>query len=217
MRRTGKVIKKIGEPVFDDLLSDKAWWWIIEEVAFTYFSVEVSGRLILTDSGWEIDEGEIDTLGLSAAVRQYAREYVAAGEFDKAWRTLMEHQLIPMNDPQNQRYWLPYSHHVMCADILRREKKHSDALIHMLMFYIADKASTDRQLANIEATAFGQKEAESRYSYSKDRLRIYLSRCKFKNVQLEDVLRYAETVAFPPIFRDLQEQVSIWKSAPSQD
>jgi len=210
VNRTGRVIKRLGDPIFDDLFADKPWWQIAEEVEFTHFSVEVSGRLILTDNGWEIDEKGIDTLGLSADVMRHASGFLEAGEHDKAWRTLMEHQFIPLNDPEYQRYWLPYVHHKVCADILRREKKHPQALVHMIAFVIAERALTDRRLAIPEAAAFGVKEAASKYAYLNDRIRIYFGRCKFKKVDLADAMSFVDSLRFPPDFREIQEQVSRW-------
>ncbi len=138
----------------------------------------------------------VDCLGPAAQTGHDAKAAVRAGDFDKAWGLYHEQKRLYLQHA-NQFKWgvrdtlsLDACVHENLADILRLEKRHHDALIHILYWVIA--------------------QAHRPIKRHEQKIRAYFNRCKLKNTTLEDVMAFVSSSTEPPDFRAIQGVVQEW-------
>ena len=146
----------------------------------------------------------MDWLNRAATVHKEAVAAIKAGEHDKAWGLLHKQQEYYTRHAANsgwnntQLLSLIGNVHESFANILRKEKKHNQALEHIL-FWI----KSDRRPAQYRAT----KRHESK-------LKSYFNRCKFEFVSLDEAMDYAKAEDGLTDLKNIRVQVSEWQRRP---
>lgn len=138
-------------------------------------------------------------LGKAAEHGNEAKQAIKERRFDDAWRSLNEQQSEWLSHAsrfgftKEQTLSLAGSVHSSMANVLRLEKKHDEALAHMLYF-----GATQREPVQ---GAFRKK------------LGAYFRRCKFGDQYGEDrAVLAVEMLGGEPDFRIAQEIVSQWRN-----
>ncbi len=138
-----------------------------------------------------------DHLGLAAAAKHSARQAVREKRFDDAWRLFHEqkshfaqHAKSYGHTPR-QTLALDGSVHEDLANIRRLEKKHEDALVHLLYCICTSTNTTQAQQKKIG---------------------VYVTRCKFPSTSLGDAEAFIAANRKNPDFRSIQKAVAKWQS-----
>ena len=143
----------------------------------------------------------MDWLGKAAVVRRKAAVAVKAGEHDKAWGLLHEEQgyyarhAAKNNWNNTQLLSLTGNVHEGLANILRKEKKHNQALEHILFWVKSDKRPIQYRATKRHET----------------KLKSYFNRCKFEGVSLDEVMEYAKVDDGLADLLNIRTQVSKWQ------
>ena len=151
---------------------------------------------VYSPSAHEISDPSAREEYIQAHVRR-----VKAGEHDKAWGLLHEEQgyyarHAAKNSWSNtQLISLTGNVHEGFANILRKEKKHSQALAHLLFWIKSDKRP-------VQYRATKRHEAK---------LKSYFNRCKFEGVLLDEVMEYAKADDGLADLLSIRTQVSEWQ------
>ncbi len=138
----------------------------------------------------------IDYLGLAAQAGGKAGLAVKAGEFDSAWFFYHEQKSLYLQHAANGDWsardtlTLDASVHENLADVLRLQKRHHEALPHII-YWIS--ASRHRPI--------------KRHT---EKLRAYFNRCKLTSTTLEEVEAYLSSRRGLASFPALQKQVKRW-------
>lgn len=121
--------------------------------------------------------GRKDYLGMAADKKHKAKAAIRSKEFDVAWRYLhdqksnyLQHASI-MRFTESQILALDGTVHEDLANILRLEKKHTDAFVHIV--YWAMSGNRSKKVHTKKLTA-------------------YFNRCKFKQASLSSLLEFYE-------------------------
>lgn len=140
-----------------------------------------------------------DHLGKAAGHRDEAKQAIRERRFDDAWRSLHEQQSEWLAHAsrhgftKEQTLALAGSVHSDMANVLRLEKKHDEALAHMLYFGATQRGPVQG--------AFRKK------------LGAYFRRCKFGDQYGDDrAVLAVEMLRGDPDFRIAQEIVSQWRN-----
>ena len=143
----------------------------------------------------------MDWLGKAAAVRREAAAAVKTGEHDRAWDLLHKEQeyytrhAAKIGWNNTQLLSLIGSVHESFANILRKEKKHYQALEHIIFWIKSDKRPA--QYRSI-------KRHESK-------LQSYFNRCKFDGVLLAEAKDYTKADDGLTDLLNIRAQVSEWR------
>ncbi len=147
----------------------------------------------LNKSGHFLD----DYLGQAAHKGTEAREAIASGKFDTAWGCYQEMSLLYLKHAEKQNFTKDQTlaligrvHRAM-ARLLKKEKRHRDALIHALYFI----ACSDTPL-----------EKELKY------YRPFVNRCKLKKVTINEVTGFIKVWRKSPDFIQIRDKVAEWES-----
>ncbi|WP_312141156.1 DUF4236 domain-containing protein [Stutzerimonas nitrititolerans] len=142
---------------------------------------------------------DVDYLGQAALAGRNAKDAVKACDFDKAWRLFHDQKQLFLQHAQQQGWAaretlaLDASVHEDLADVLRLEKRHTEALPHILYWVAASRHRPIKRHV--------------------EKLRAYFNRCKLTNTSLEEVEAYLssrkDTASYPAI----QRQVKRWIQA----
>ena len=137
-----------------------------------------------------------DYLGQAAGKGHAAKAAVKEGQHDAAWRLLHEQKALYMQHASRCGW---QAKDVLCLDgsvsqqfanILRLEKKHDQALVHILYWITTSRNQTKGQ---------------------EQKLRAYFNRCKFQDITLQDVEKFIEVMKSKPDYVSIQSQVSEWR------
>lgn len=152
---------------------------------------EVSAACIASDQSIATDY-----LGQAAATQRSAKEAAKAGEFNKAWGLFHKQKELYLCHAQSQEWSaghtlaLDASVHENLANVLRAEKRHRDALPHII-YWVA--ASRDKPI--------------KRHT---EKLGAYFKRCKLVNTTLDDVQAYLSNLKGHASYSASQKQVKRW-------
>lgn len=138
-----------------------------------------------------------DFLYKGVTAKQEAIEAISNEQFDDAWRLLHDAKTHFLNHAKENRFSaketiaIDGSIHEYFANILRLEKKHTDAFVSLIYWVTA--------CSNNPIKRHDQK------------LNAYFNRCKFKNTSLEDVRLFMSSLGQIPDHRSIQAKVLEWK------
>jgi hypothetical protein len=116
-----------------------------------------------------------DSLGKAAIAKDAAKVAIKSGSYDKAWGLLHEQKGFFAQHAQNYNWNAEATVAIDgavsedLANVLRLEKKHDQALVHILYWIATSSNSIKRHRSKLNA---------------------YLNRCKFNNVTIEDADRF---------------------------
>lgn len=136
-----------------------------------------------------------DYLSPAAEAGAEAARAVKAGEYDKAWAAYQEQKMLYMQHAEQSEFTgrqtiaLDSSVHKGMANVLRLEKRHPDALAHVLYWAIGSQMPIKRCEAKVRA---------------------YLNRCKLKNTSLDDVLTFVASRTRVTSLALIQRQIKAW-------
>jgi hypothetical protein len=140
--------------------------------------------------------GRPDYLGKAADAKHAAKAAVKAGEHDKAWGLFHEQKEHYQKHAQKMGFG---AEQVMrmdgsvsedFANVLRIEKRHTQALVHIL-FWIATSTIPIKR--------------------HETKLAAYFTRCKFQTTTLSDAQRYLQSIDGIPDFSTIQSEVAAWQ------
>lgn len=140
--------------------------------------------------------GRPDYLGKAAMAGHAARDAVKSGDHDKAWVMLHEQKSFYALHAQKSGWKaqdvlrIDGSISEELANILRLEKKHDQALVHIL-YWIATSITPIKR--------------------HKSKLNAHLNRCKFEGVSLQDAEDFIGSLASLPEYTAIQSQVAQWR------
>lgn len=136
-----------------------------------------------------------DYLGKAAVARSEAKAAIVEGRFDDAWRKYHEEKQHFLNHAgrcnftPEQTLALDGTVSKSLANVLRIEKRHRDAFVHIVYWVASSEIETKEQ---------GQK------------LRAYFNRCKYQHRSLNDVRALIDQLRPLPDFRAIQETFAAW-------
>lgn len=125
-----------------------------------------------------LDSDRKDYLGMAAKNKHAAKSAIKAKEFDTAWKLLHEQKHNYMAHAQVMRFdkaqtlSLDGTVHEDLANILRLEKKHKDALVHIVYWAVSGTSLTKSHISKLTA---------------------YFNRCKFEETCLSSLIEYYES------------------------
>jgi len=135
-----------------------------------------------------------DNLGDAAKFKHKGLLAIKNKEFNKAWECFHEQKLSYMNHASQHKFnaqetlALDGSVSENLANILRLEKKHKDALIHIIYWVSTSPSTTKSQ---------------------EKKLISYFNRAKLKAVNISQVNAF---ITIKPEFREINNQISEWSS-----
>jgi hypothetical protein len=138
-----------------------------------------------------------DHLGKAAAAGASAKNAVAGGRFNDAWRLFHEQKehyrrhAVRYGMTPRQTIALDGSVHEHLANIQRLEGKHDDALVHMLYCVASNTRPTKAQLKKLPA---------------------YFARCKFGAADEKMLNEFVANSSQAPDFAAIQSRVRQWRS-----
>lgn len=138
-----------------------------------------------------------DYLGKAAEAGRKAQAAVKAGKLDKAWRHYHEQKKFyglhasRNNYTNRQVLSLDSQVHEGMANILRLEKKHNDALCHILYWVIASNGKPIKR--------------------HDQKIKAYFNRCKYRNTSLKEAKTYSRSKKSLPEFSKAQSKVAEWR------
>lgn len=145
------------------------------------------------EDGFFID----DYLGQAAHAGSKAQEAMEAGEYDRAWGHYQEMSQLYLQHAQKEGFTAKQTlalvgrvHRAM-ARLLRKEERHHDALVHILYCTACSDAPLEKELKNY---------------------RPFFNRCKFQNVELNEVTESISKWRAGPDFRAIRDAVAEWKA-----
>ena len=133
-----------------------------------------------------------DWLGEAATKKNDAKEAIKNKEYDKAWSLLHEVKHCYSKHAKNMKFTaqqtlnLDASVHIDLANILRLEKKHKDAFIHI----IYSMSTSDEINASVNK-----------------KLAAYFNRLKLTNSTIEDVQEYINQIKPVPDFVNIRDKI----------
>ena len=136
-----------------------------------------------------------DYLGKAAKLGRQIAAAIKAGQHDQAWRLLHEKQELYTKHAQQFNFSKLDTLTILTgiqggfAQILKKEGKHPQALIHVIYMVASDRR---------------------RLKKHHNSLRVHFNRCKFKNSTIDDMYAYSERIWSKPDFQDVRRQVSEW-------
>jgi len=136
-----------------------------------------------------------DFLGKAAVARNEAKAAIAEGRFDDAWRKYHDEKQHFLNHAARcnftpeQTLALDGTVSRSLANVLRLEKQHRDAFVHIVYWVASSEIETKEQ---------GQK------------LRAYFNRCKYQQQNLDDVRALIDQLRPLADFRAIQVAVAAW-------
>ncbi len=139
-----------------------------------------------------------DYLAKAALAERKAKAAIRTGEHDNAWRYFHEQKTFYLKHASLSRFTkaqvlaLDSQVHEQLANVLRIEKKHDDALCHILYWVIAN---ADRPIKRHE-----------------QKLKAYFNRCKYKNTNLTEAVRFSKSIRSLPEFTKAESKVAEWKA-----
>jgi hypothetical protein len=145
---------------------------------------------------WSNHLGSPDYLGKAADAKHAAKAAVKAGQHDMAWGLLHEQKEHYLRHAQKMGFdavqvmRMDGSVSEDFANILRLEKKHTQALVHIVYWIVTSSVSIKRHETKLTA---------------------YFGRCKFETTTLGDVKRFLKSVDGIPDFAAIQSQVATWR------
>lgn len=137
-----------------------------------------------------------DYLGKAAVARSEAKLAVSEGRFDDAWRKYHEEKDHFLNHATRNNFTpeqvsaLDGTVSKSFANVLRLEKRHNDAFVHIVYWVASSNSETKEQAQKLIA---------------------YFNRCKFKHRDIDDVRALIDQLKPLPDFRMIQEAVSAWE------
>jgi hypothetical protein len=137
-----------------------------------------------------------DYLGKAAVARDEAKDAVAKGRFDDAWKMYHEEKehflahAVRHNFSALQTLALDASVSKSLANVLRLEGRHREAFQHIVYWVATSNTETKEQ---------GQK------------LNAYFNRCKYQNLSLNDASALIQQVGAMPEFTCIRDAVSAWE------
>ncbi|MES1986523.1 MAG: hypothetical protein V4440_00570 [Pseudomonadota bacterium] len=142
------------------------------------------------------DSAKDDHLGKAAKTGSKAKEAVASGKFDIAWRLYLDQKQHYLQHAARCGFTKPQ---VLALDasvsepmgnILRLEDKHHDALVHIVYWVAASPRVTKSQQQKLPA---------------------YFNRCRFKTVTLSDLNDLVEASRVEPDFVRIRDVIGDWR------
>ena len=143
----------------------------------------------------------MDWLGKAAEIRREVKATMKSGDHDKAWRLLHEEQECYTRHASRHRWTntqlitLTGSIHEHFANILRKEKKDDDALAHILYWVKSDKRPEQYQATKTHEA----------------KVRTYAKRCKFDQIPLDEIMRYAKSDQGYGNLQSIRSVISKWR------
>ena len=139
-----------------------------------------------------------DYLGKAASSGRKAKEALKSKNYDLAWRYYNEqqsyyHQHINRSGSFSKKEVLRLDASVSedFANVLRLEKKHDQALVHII-YWISASASWP-------------------IKRHQQKLEAYFNRCRFKKPSQKTVRNFIKEQNANPDFRSIQNQISLWR------
>ena len=155
----------------------------------------------MIDEQWQEEQQE-NSLGSFAFSINLVKALIREGKHDEAWSAAHQAIATPL-----EYWWLNFDFHEYLADILRKEGKHTQALVHILAWYAVGFWGS-QNLRNFDGDLC--KPLAKRYD---SKVKAYFNRCKFKSVSLDQCGAYAESLSVPPNLREIQDTVSAWSES----
>lgn len=182
--------------IYEDLEGKFKFEERIKKLGSVEYSETVQLRLI--DGQWQ-EEQQGGSLGFFAFSRNLVKGLIREEKHDEAWSVAHQAMATPF-----ENWWLNFDFHEYLADILRKEEKHTQALVHILAWYAVGFWGS-QNLRNFDGELC--KPLANRYD---SKLKAYFNRCKFKSVSLDECGAYAESLSVPPNLTEIQDTVSGW-------
>lgn len=139
-----------------------------------------------------------DHLGKAAVARDEAKAALTEKKFDEAWRKYHEEKQHFMNHAARcnftaaQTIALDGSVSKALANVLRLEKRHGEAFVHVVYWVASSQIETKEQT---------------------QKLRAYFNRCKFDRREMKHVRALIEQLQPLPDLRAVQEAIAGWESS----
>lgn len=143
-----------------------------------------------------------DFLGLAANEGSKASVAIDAKKYDEAWGHYQEMSQLYLRHAKKEKFTVPQtlalvgSTHLAMARLLKTEERHHDALIHILYCTACSDSQLEKELKDY---------------------RPFFNRCKFNNVQIEEVISNLEEWKNNPDFTSIRDTVSEWKKRSNEN
>ena len=144
------------------------------------------------------DFSKHDYLGKAAEAGRKAKDAFDAKEHDKAWGLLHEQKMFYMQHANRSGFdrcqilALDSQVHEKLANILRVEKKHDQALSHVLYWVIANNRNPIKR--------------------HHQKLVTYFRRCKFQNTSVDEAIQFSSLPITHPDYLVAQSKVAEWRA-----
>ena len=134
-------------------------------------------------------------LGKAAEISDKAKDAKASGNYDEVWRSYIDMKDLYLKHASHNHFTaqqtlaLDATIDFQMADVLRLEGKHNQALVHIIYWVATSKTPSKTQ---------------------QQKLKAYFNRCKFKNITIDDVYQFIDSLRPLPDFVKIRDTVKQW-------